>query len=469
MPKLSFGYLFIFFFIIHHLYIEAQSETNNWFFGIYAGINFSSGEPEVLSSGQIDSWEGVTAISSSTGDLLFYTDGINVFDRNHDLMPSGTGLLGDPSSTQSALIIPLPENPDIYFILTMDDIDHAGGLNGLKYSKVDMSLNNGFGDIVANEKNVTLELKMSEKLTAAKHANGIDVWIISQKWGTNKFYSFKLTSDGIEEDAIISSSGFIIGGEGADIDMAKGYMKVSPDGTKLAKANAGLKSIEIFNFNDSTGMVSNGIIDIYLDCEPYGIEFSPNSNFLYVNSWKNNPSRILYQYDLQADNIIESRVIIASGLNGALQLSPDLRIYIAQAQTPYLGRINKPNSLGSDCDVELYAVDLEDGTCHWGLPNFMPFEPDTTVNIKPIEVPKISVLSIFPNPVNDKFTVSIVKGKSSEILIYNDIGILVERVLIKRRSQKIIDVTNWVSGLYIAVVMENGKQIGCKKLIVQNN
>jgi len=151
-------------------------------------------------------------------------------------------------------------------------------------------------------------------------------------------------------------------------------LKVSPDGTKLAKGNAGLGSLEIFNFNNTTGVVSYILTDHSIDGEPYGIEFSPNSKLLYVNTWKSRPSRLLVQYNLEAGSptdIKNSRVQIASGTNGALQLVPDNKIYVAMNQTGYLSAINVPNKLGAACLFERNNVQLSGKISRYGLPPFI--------------------------------------------------------------------------------------------------
>ena len=77
----------------------------NWYFGNRAGVNFSSGAPVALTNGQIVTTEGCATISDATGNLLFYTDGVSVWNRNHAVMANGAGLFGHASSTQSAIIV----------------------------------------------------------------------------------------------------------------------------------------------------------------------------------------------------------------------------------------------------------------------------------------------------------------------------------------------------------------------------
>lgn len=118
----------------------AQNEANIWYFGNKAGMDFNNGSPVALTDGQMNTNEGCATISNAAGQLLFYTDGTTVWDRNHQPMPNGTGLLGDFSSTQSAIIIPKPNSSTIYYVFTCTDYANT---NGIKYSEVDMSLNGG--------------------------------------------------------------------------------------------------------------------------------------------------------------------------------------------------------------------------------------------------------------------------------------------------------------------------------------
>src|ERR1700741_2202500 len=86
---------------------NAQKETDQWFFGVLSHLDFTSGTP-VASAGVLNTPEGSSSMASAAGNRMFYTDGLNVYDASGTLMPNGTGLLGDISSTQAALIVPSP-------------------------------------------------------------------------------------------------------------------------------------------------------------------------------------------------------------------------------------------------------------------------------------------------------------------------------------------------------------------------
>jgi len=179
----------IFTIILAILAITLFSQENNaniWYFGENAGVNFNTGIPLSLTDGALNTWEGCASICNQEGELLFYTDGQTVYNRNHQIMPNGTGLLGDYSASQSSIIIPKPDlspNNNIYYIFTVDRWQDDF-VNGLRYSIVDMTLDGGLGDITS-DKNILLHDKVAEKITAIHHSNNQDVWILTHDWGSN--------------------------------------------------------------------------------------------------------------------------------------------------------------------------------------------------------------------------------------------------------------------------------------------
>ncbi len=367
-------YILLFTALLTALFVQSQNQANNWYFGENAGINFSGGAPSALMYGQINTLEGCSAISSSDGELLFYSDGSTAWDKTHTVMPNGTGLMGNYSSTQSAIIVPNPAHDSLYYIFTVDaeenDLEY-----GLRYSVVDMSLNGDLGDIIVNRKNILLVTPVCEKVTAVGHGTDNATWVITHLWNSNSFYAYLVHELGVS-NPVISNVGDTIG----DLMVnSKGYLKVSPDGTKLVMANNTLQTILMFDFDNSTGQVSNQIRDDrFSDAPfPYGVGFSPNSRLLYTTNWSwAGWDTKIYQYDISLsspDEILDSRNEIASypDLFGALQLGPDKRIYCAQSEYTFLGVINEPNIYGPNCDYQQNGVSLNGRISHWGLPPFI--------------------------------------------------------------------------------------------------
>src|SRR5690606_628912 len=97
-----------------------QGENDNWYFGNKAAVNFLTATPVVLTNSQMDTFEAVGTASDSSGNLLFYTDGMTIWDRDHNIMPNGTGLTGTVNSTQT-LIIGEIGNKDRYYVFTTAD------------------------------------------------------------------------------------------------------------------------------------------------------------------------------------------------------------------------------------------------------------------------------------------------------------------------------------------------------------
>jgi gliding motility-associated-like protein len=395
----------------------AQKEAAIWYFGEYAGLDFNSGSPVALTNGQLSTDEGCTTISDKNGNLLFYTDGSIVYDKAHNVMPNGTGLLGHRSSTQSAIIVPRPNNPNLYYIFTVDepnpynaddnninDVDPPN--NGLNYSLVDLRLNNGLGDIVSTEKNIPLitynkndseevKFKCSEKVTAVQHGDGVSFWVITHF--INTFYSFKVGTLGIDKNPVKTVTSFNIPIGGYNYN-AIGYLKVSPNGKKLAMANSSTRStnelgpknsvirdtgnVLLFDFNAITGTISNGM-KLIENSNPYGLEFSAKSKKIYVtlNKYNNEGLTIgseLLQFDLKNSNIIGSKKIVNSSTNvaGALQLAIDEKIYRAgypntSANTTKLSVINNPELDGTSCNYIQNAIDLKGKIAKKGLPPFI--------------------------------------------------------------------------------------------------
>lgn len=287
-------------------------------------------------------------------------------------MANGSGLTGNSSSSQSGVIIKQPGNANIYFVFSVP----AAGTGNLAYSIVDMSLAAGLGSVTV--KNTPLFSPSAEKLTAARHCNGSDIWIIGHEQGSNRFHSYLLTSAGLSSTAVTSA----IGSSYAGFNYA-GYLRTSPSGKKLAVA-VYAKCLELFDFDNATGSISNPLL---LNNYPwiYGCEFSPDGSKLYASSGFTTSPGLIYQYDLcagSASGIITSETVVGSSapLKGALQLAPNGKIYAIRYGESQLGVINQPNLAGSACNYADQGQSIAPKTCLYGLPNYLTstFNSDPT-------------------------------------------------------------------------------------------
>lgn len=403
--------------------IFGQNQASYWYFGQNAGLRFdtNTGAVTAITDGQINTLEGCTSISDEDGNLLLYTDGRTVWDQNHQIMPNGdyfggTGLLGDPSSTSSGLIVPKPEDPTKYYIFTVDEPHHenaavypnqffgpynsGGGTvpnvddgfnNGLNYSLVDMTLNSGFGDVDSVEKNIPLvtydennieevKYKCSEKITAVRAEDCSSFWVITQF--TNSFYAFKVDTNGVDTTPVISTIGPNIPVEGYRRN-ALGYLKASPDASKILVAHYGeatvtggdaAGSVYLFDFDNNTGIVSNPL-ELYgtqNNNSPYGVEFSAENKKAYATiglAPDGNGASQVVQWDLESADIPGSLQVVHTSNSisaGALQLGVDRRIYRAQLSftgnsnvSRYIGVINNPEADGAAANYNEQGILLD--------------------------------------------------------------------------------------------------------------
>ncbi|WP_250432801.1 T9SS type B sorting domain-containing protein [Hanstruepera flava] len=354
--------------------LTAQNQAANWAFGVRAGLNFNFGYPIPFDGALIDTPEGCSSISDRLGNLLFYSDGITVWNKNNAVMLNGTGLQGDKSSTQSALIVPKPDDDTIFYIFTVDD---RGGAGGLRYSEVNMALDGGLGG-VTNNKNVLLANPTTEKITAIESSDGRSIWVISHRWMSNEYIAYLVSDTGVNTTPVVSAVG---SNHTGDINNTIGYLKASPNREKIASVvSYDLSETQIFDFDATTGVLSNPItISNYNsnNIGPYGCEFSPDSNLLYVTEIdRSSGTSKVHQYDLTLNSqaaIINSDIIIGEVDEelGAVQQALDGRLYIAIEGGQYLSVIANPNERGADSNFEFEGVHLGGNSSHFGLPPFI--------------------------------------------------------------------------------------------------
>ncbi|MDY0779916.1 T9SS type B sorting domain-containing protein [Tenacibaculum sp. IB213877] len=373
----------------------SQKQANVWYFGRNAGIDFNSGTPTSLSNSQLNTLEGCSSFSDENGNLLFYSDGITVWDRNHTVMRYSNGnlandLKGHPSSTQSGMIIPRPGSANIYYLFTVDDGPGSDGIsNGLNLYTIDISLNGGLGELIDEDgdgvffKNLSngRESDWTEKVAAVRGSECNTYWVVSAV--QNQFYAFKIDASGVSLNPIISTVNEFI--------TRRGYLKLSPDGTRLAVANQSSTSL-LYDFSSTTGEVGNRVINLtsFGDGEPYGVEFSVDSKKLYISTVEGFRQTMfdppttyrLFQFDLNQTNITASKFLIHQqipGFRGALQLGPDSKIYATiplayddpSGDSEFLDVIENPNANAADVIFTKKAVDLQGKLSTQGLPPFI--------------------------------------------------------------------------------------------------
>ena len=365
-----------------------QLEASKWYFGENAGIDFQDGSlsaPDILLDGSLSTPEGCATISDSDGDLLFYTDGVTAYNRDHQIMENGEFLLGNASSTQSAIIVPNPSDPSIYYIFTVDRADIEEGQEGLNYSVVDMTLDGGLGAIVDEQKNINLLPRCSEKITAIRHSFTNTFWVIAFTLDRT-FHVYEVGFEGVRLPAV--TSGFV-----GDLEDGRGYIKLSPNGEKIAIAHYGDRKLFLYDFDANTGLVSNEVeLPLEDDFFPYGVEFSSESRRFYHTAYRPNLSTSkLYQLDMESADVPGSSTVIATSVEfrSSLQLGIDGKIYRTRQDMPFLGVINSPSEIGLACDYQEEGLGLQGRLSKEGLPPFVQsfFEVDIQFNDNCLGIP----------------------------------------------------------------------------------
>ena len=360
--------------------VNSQNNAKNWLFGDF-GLEFRPDTVLIRHDYAPHESRGMGIISDKEGNLLCYTDGFNIWNRNHTIMPNGKDVLlmaGSPSLHES-IIVPKPGSENQYYVFTVNAYNGQAA-SGLYYSVVDLNQYNGLGDVTVKGKKILNNT--TNKITAVYHNNRHDVWIITHQSGTNSYSSYLLTETGLTETPVISSVGKSLNSSSA------GQLKASPDGTKIAcsyDASLTAEGFTIFDFNNLTGKLANPLLFsmpvTYRGCD--GLEFSPDAKKLFVYQTGSTGESGLYQFELSSGTytgINNSRTrIFQDRDNGMLQmqLAPNGKIYFTKgggqdSGTKFLGVVENPNESGTKCIVKELGLYLDGSSAFVArTPNFI--------------------------------------------------------------------------------------------------
>lgn len=337
----------------------AQKEGNNWYFGYKAGLSFNTNPPQVLFNGQSNSKMGHASISDKNGNLLFYFGGSGsnkaVYNRNHAQMPNGNGF---HSYSEFNMIIPWPGQNKYYFF---SHVNGTQSYNG--YSIIDMSLDNGLGDVTAAKNvflsNATTQLNTLSNIgsVAVKHRNNRDYWYINANFHPVRLRAYLISPAGLDTVPVSSN-----------LNLLTGYSKIkaSPDGRTLAVVGFG--PITILDFDNTSGIATTRYT---LPAQTVSVEFSPDGTKLFTlatHSGINNVSHLdLIQFDLLAGSTtaIQNSAKTIHHFSGFspthMQVGPDGKIYQTSDSIPdkYLHVIHRPNLTGTASRFQKNAIDLD--------------------------------------------------------------------------------------------------------------
>lgn len=470
--------IIMFLFCVNYL-----SSQNTWIIGYDTTALNSGGGTSINFTGvnnspnisyiekQMDILSCPAILHDETGNLQFYSNGCYVSDANHDKMPGSDSLttgqfidvycdqpLGG-IGLQSAIALPATSNDRYKYLFKMNYkfiAQNGGDIKGVElvFCEIDMEGNDGFGEMTERNTLIVTDTFPAGYLSAVKHADGKSWWLIAPKSSSNKYHKVLIDSSGIHYMGAQSI------GRIWDHRDWSGQSTFTPDGTQYLRHNS-FNKLNIFDFDRCTGELSNPIIiDVEnSDYDAAGISISPNSRFAYVSTFTN-----LYQYDLEAENIEQSKVLIDTYDGGPFPyfsgfslsaLAPNKKIYIAGfGSHKHLHVVNNPNEPGLNCNFNQHGINIPSFN-YAAIPNVPHFDteeidcmPTNNSNFKQTDVECL----LFPNPVKQGEPLQLnLKGVSFneayEIRIYSSLGRLIKSHSITQEQTK-ISTLNWSKGTY---------------------
>ncbi len=426
--------------------------------GIRFDFNDKPFQPIVATNG-LSYDQNNASICTPEGELLFYTNGCAVANREHQIMPNGDSInagpffdvlwLGDCENGypggQDIIILQDPSHNSGYYIIHITMGYFSGNdpslvIENLKYSYVDMSLNNGLGDVTL--KNIPFSESKSEKgylwsyLSVIAHSNQKDWWIVQPDFDGNLFYTFLLNEDGIS----VKDSVRLVGTDFNRNSSASGDSKFSPDGKLYSYYNIN-DGLWIYDFDRTDGRFSNERVLITSDGNSgsfSSVEFSPNSRFIYLSNTDS-----LFQVDLREPDLEDGKILIDTYRDNPLDqfgtrffksaLGPDCRVYIrGGSSSKFMHVIHKPDEKGLACDFEMRGIVFPQFISTGSFPNFPRYRVDedevcdpTITSLFGDDIFYRRDLDVYPNPVRDNLTIQFPEGYRGHVYIIDMQGQIV--------------------------------------------
>lgn len=367
------GIIILSFSFLLSISVSAQKETNWWFFGQQAGLNFNllqnatatggtvvSNIPKAV-AGHFSTSEGCFTISDSNGNLMMSGDGSTIWNKNGAVMPGATGLGGGSSASQSGIIVPVPGSSTRYYSMS---VAQEQGTSGIQYAIVDMSLNGGLGGIVSKN-NLLLAGPTDENIAAVRKTNSQNWWLVHRRQNAGSGVTVRVWE--------VTATGITLHGtQTFNFAITTGLthlsvIKFSPDGTRFVSPSYTGNSLIFGEFDPSTGTPS-GVGSLNMGSEVYGAEFSPNGDYVYYGPA--NPGNVARQIPWSSikAKTLTGVVNLAYAVSN-FQLSPDGRIYAIRINTRDLYVILNPDDKGNTVKMYQFPNYLT-ANAQYGLPTF---------------------------------------------------------------------------------------------------
>lgn len=497
--------------------------NNAQFSGMF--LNFNQSPPSIK---EFDIFTiGVSGVANDEdGILQFYTSGCQIFNKNSEVMEGGDdiimgGAIAEENCSElygallnlwgSTMILPVPESDSKYLVFQMRLDITSDGLSiwdKFFYSEVDMSANDGLGQVV-KKKQVVLSDSLHDAVTAVRHGNGRDWWIVVPRGTERQFWEILLTPDGVKDPilrTLPNQAPFTLTTKGGDPPFTEhpineynfeawaGQANFSPDGSKYCRIVCG-NGVEIFDFDRCSGEMKfrrdipmppdENYIRVDRPVQGCGLAVSPNNRYLYFN---NNLG--LFQFDLREDNIEKGDYTFVEYYNYFFEDStfatdffhmhnaPDGKIYAnSKSSVRSLHVIHEPNRYGSACNFEQRGLKLPkwNGSLLSYFPNFRLYDvADSSCDTLGIDDPfppaapvTFDEFWLFPNPAAMEVMVYLPQSEGARLTVWNIAGQLTTDIpYIPGQEVYALDVSDWPSGTYVLAAYIGGEKLAMKRLVV---
>ncbi len=341
---------------------------SNWLFGDSCSISFASGNATindlVLRKKTQRAFEMAVSMSDSLGNLLFYSDGVNLWDNAHNQVNNspifGWNIATSTSDYKGSSVygftaFEVPKQPGKYALICIPPQEtNSGGQN--IYCMISSIIYDSNNHTITPFQSLTHPSiytpgtnTFSEDLCVVPHCNGVDYWVLVRGWTSNfmngNIYAFLFNQNGLNPTAPPVVSGPFVSPTGV------GGIKPNPAGDKII-CGSGIGKFLMYNFNPATGVLSNEIQlpvtlsnnNLCLTCV-----FSPNGQYAYLK-YETGPATGGYIQQVDVNSLSVVRTLTTTNPNaqpwgfGYMEIGPDNNIYYNTTNPFYLGRIANPNS-----------------------------------------------------------------------------------------------------------------------------
>jgi hypothetical protein len=480
----------------------SQKRDNIWMLGTYTnhdnyGIDFNSGIADTFSIHRnMDFYYSNASICDSTGQLLFCSNGNYIANRlldsigNSDNFNPGsvTSLYQNGIITPDGLvIIQKPGDNNKYYIIHESGeaiyISTVGALHplNLSYSEIDMSLQSGLGAITQGKKNLHLleDTLTWGRISAVKHGNGRDWWIVAHRFNSDLFYKMLFTPDTIK--VYLQSIGMFNPHRNY-----YGQAIFSKDGSKYC-IQLSDTALNIFDFDRCNGILSNSQVVSVTDTADSmllantGCAFSESGRFLYTTT-----NKCIHQFDTWAPDINATDQIVAvwdtfyspgETIFWNMRLAPDHRIYLGTyVGTNILHYIEYPDSFGIACNViqnsfftPSYNTFCFPNSPNWDLGPSTGSICDSLINYVEKTSEDDMGFEIYPDPAKNNFSIKysgkIFKGTT--FTLFDNIGKEKIKSTLNSYFQNYeFDSGNLTNGIYFYLIQNPEKILKSGKLII---